>query len=341
MDQYKIKRYGCHSCNLRCGALIKLDEGRFATEGEIHRPEYETLAALGSNCFNDNIEVVIKANEICNLYGIDTIGVGGAISFAMECWDKGLITESDTDGMDLSWGNGESIVAITEQIARREGFGALLADGSKIAAEKIGKGSEEYAMQVGGQGLPYHDPRLSPIQGTVYFAEANPGRHIDSFGNSPLEKGGSLGADPVLSGPELEMYGDYNSKGSLMSVGVPFLHFYSSAGMCVLFLLANTVPVVEYIAAVTGWKMDAAEAIKTGKRIATLRQAFNVREGLKPEDFKMPKRFFKALSVGPAAGQEVDFDTIKASYYESMGWDIKSGSPFPQTLKELGLDTLV
>ncbi len=341
MDPYKIKRYGCHSCTLRCGALIKVDAGSYATDGEIHRPEYETLAAFGGNCFNDDIEVVIKANEICNLYGIDTIGVGNAIAFAMECWDKGLITEKDTGGLDLAWGNGESIVALTEQIAKREGFGASLADGSKAAAEKIGKGSEEYAMAIRGQGLPYHDPRISPVQGPVYYADANPGRHMDSCGSTTLEKGGAIGADPILSGPQLEMYADYDSKGTLMSIGVPFLQFFSSAGMCSLFLLGNTVPVVEYIAAVTGWDMDAAEAIKAGKRIATLRQAFNVREGLKPTDFKLPKRFLQPLNVGPAAGQLVDFDAVKAGYFASMGWDLKSGRPYLLTLKELGLESLV
>lgn len=341
MDPYKIKRYGCHSCTLRCGALIKVDKGEYATEDEMHRPEYETLAAFGGNCFNDDIEVVVKANEICNLFGIDTIGVGNAIAFAMECWGKGIITEKDTGGLDLAWGNGKSIVALTEQIAKREGFGELLADGSQKAAEKIGKGSEEYALAIRGQGLPYHDPRLSPVQGTVYFADANPGRHMDSCGSTTLEKGGAIGADPILSGPQLEMYADYDSKGTLMSIGVPFLQFFSSAGMCSLFLLGNTVPVVEYVAAVTGWDIDAAEAIKAGRRIATLRQAFNVREGLNPSDFKMPKRFLKALEVGPATGQLVDFDAIKAGYFASMGWDLKSGKPYSLILKELGLDSFI
>ncbi len=132
MERFKIRRYGCHSCVVRCGAIVKVEKGAFATEGEVHRPEYETLASFGTNCFNDNIEAVIRANEICNLYGMDTIAVGNLIAFAMECYEKGLIKKEDTNGLDLSWGNAEAVVSLTEKIARRDGFGALLADGPRV-----------------------------------------------------------------------------------------------------------------------------------------------------------------------------------------------------------------
>jgi aldehyde:ferredoxin oxidoreductase len=341
MEPYKVKGYGCHKCASRCSALIEVNEGSYPTEGPIHRPEYETLAAFGGNCFNDDVESVIKSNEICNLYGIDTMGVGSAISFAMECWDKGLITAEDTSGLDLTWGNSKSIVALTEQICKREGFGAVFSDGSRKAAEKLGKGTEQYAMHVRGQDLPFHDPRFTPLQGTVYFADANPGRHMDSCVNNLLQDGVPLGDDPALSVPQQERWGEYHHKGALMSVGVPFNHFYSSAGMCAVLLIGNSVPVVEYMAAVTGWDMDGSEAIKAGKRITTLRQAFNVREGLKPEDFKLPERFSEPLAAGPATGETVDFEAIRTSYYTSMGWEPTSGMPQPEVLKELGIDTLV
>jgi len=338
MEQFKLKRYGCYSCVVRCGAIVRVEKGAFATEGEVHRPEYETLASFGTNCFNDNIEAVIRANEICNLYGMDTIAVGNLIAFAMECYEKGLIGEKDTDGLNLSWGNAEAIVSLTEKIARRDGFGALLADGPGAAADRIGRGAEKLAMHVRGQALPYHDPRTSPAQGTGYFADAIPGRHMESAAMQTLEHGGALGNDPVLSAPTLDRYGDYSSKGPMLALGAEFFQFFSSSGLCALLLLGSTVPAAEYVAAVTGWKIDWPEALKAGKRILTLRQAFNAREGIVPDDFCLPGRLVQSLEVGVSAGQKIDFETMKASYFAAMGWDRKSGRPYPITWKELGLD---
>jgi len=340
MEQFKLRRYGCHSCVVRCGAIVKVEKGVFATEGEIHRPEYETLASFGTNCSNDNVEAVIRANEICNLYGMDTIAVGNLIAFAMECYEKGLIGKEDTAGLDLSWGNAEAIVSLTEKIARRDGFGALLADGPRAAADRIGRGAEKWAMHVCGQALPYHDPRTSPAQGTGYFADAAPGRHMESSGSQTLEQGGALGDDPVLSIPALDRYGDYSSKGPTLALGAQFFQFYSSAGLCALLLLGGTVPAAEYVAAITGWEMDWSEALRAGKRILTLRQAFNAREGIVPDDFCLPERLAPPLNVGISAGQEIDFETMKASYFTAMGWDLRNGRPHPATWRELGLDEL-
>lgn len=340
MEPFKLRRYGCHSCIVRCGGIVRVEKGEFATEGEVHRPEYETLASLGTNCFNDNIEAVIRANEICNLYGMDTIAVGNLIAFAMECYEKGLIGEKDTDGLDLSWGNAAAIVSLTEKIARREGVGALLADGPKIAAGRIGRGAEKLAMHVSGQALPYHDPRRSPAQGTGYFSDANPGRHMESAGTQTLEHGAPLGNDPVLSTPALDLYGDYSGKGPMFELGAEFFQFFSSAGLCALLLLGSTVPAAEYVSAVTGWEMDWSEALRAGKRILTLRQAFNAREGIVPDDFYLPERLVPPLEVGVSAGQKIDFKAMRASYFKSMGWDLRSGMPFPVTWKELGLEEL-
>jgi aldehyde:ferredoxin oxidoreductase len=340
MEPFKLRRYGCHSCVVRCGAIMKVDKGEFATEGEVHRPEYETLASFGTNCFNDNVEAVIRMNEICNLYGIDTIAVGNVIAFAMECYEKGLIRKENTDGLDLSWGNAKAIVALTEKIARRDGFGALLADGPKAAADRIGRGAEKLAMHVCGQALPYHDPRTSPAQGTGFFADANPARHVESGGTQTLENGGALGEDPLLSTPALDRYGDYSMKGPMLALGAEFFQFYSSAGLCGLLLLGSSVPAAEYVAAVTGWDMDWSEALRAGKRIQTLRQAFNAREGMVPDDFCLPERLVQPLEVGVSAGQRIDFETMKASYFEAMGWDLRSGKPNPETWVELGLDEL-
>ena len=340
MDKYKLRSYGCHACTIRCGALIQVKEGSFATRGEVHRPEYETLAGLGALCLNDDVESVIKANEICNLYGVDTIAAGGVIAFAMECYENGLIGMEETDGIELTWGNGKAVVALTEKIGRREGFGAVLADGVKKAAERIGKGSEKYAMHVGGHRLPYHDPRLSPCLGTNYVADAQPACHMGPQGSTLLEQGASLGSDPLLQSPRLAVYGDYDRKGRIYAVGSEYYQLLSSSGLCALYSIGFAVPVVELIAPVTGWDFGWEEGLKAGKRILTLRQAFNAREGINPGEFRLPDRVMAPQSVGPAAGAKIDFAALKKGYYEAMGWDMDSGKPDRQTLIDLGLDKL-
>jgi aldehyde:ferredoxin oxidoreductase len=337
MDKYKLNSYGCHACPVRCGAIIQVKEGPFATKGEVHRPEYETLAALGALCLNDSVESVIRANEICNLYGLDTMAVGNVIAFAMECYENGLIGKKDTGGIELAWGNAAAVVALTEKIAKREGFGAVLADGVKKAAERIGKGAEKYAMHVHGHRLPYHDPRNSPSKGTIYMSDAQPAAHMDTEGTGMLEQGIALGSDPWLQPSRLEVYGDYSSKGPMYVTGAAYYQLLSSAGLCAIYTIAFAVPVAELIAPVTGWDFGWEEGLKAGRRILTLRQAFNAREGLSPAEFQLPERVTAPQSVGPAAGAKIDFEALKRGYFKVMGWDIKTGKPHRQTLIDLGL----
>jgi aldehyde:ferredoxin oxidoreductase len=340
MDKYKLESYGCHACPVRCGAILQVKEGPFATNGDVHRPEYETLAALGTLCLNDSVESVIRANEICNLYGLDTMAVGNVIAFAMECYENGLIDKGDIDGIELNWGNAEAVVALVEKIAKREGFGSVLADGVKKAAERIGKEAEKYAMHVHGHRLPYHDPRNSPSKGTIYMADAQPAAHMDTEGTALLEQGIPLGSDSRLQPAKVEVYGDYNKKGPMYTTGAAYYQLLSSAGLCALYTVAFAVPVAELIAPVTGWDFGWEEGLKAGRRILTLRQAFNAREGLVPQEFKLPKRVTVPQSVGPATGVEIDFNALKKGYFEDMGWDMGSGKPYPQTLIDLGLDEL-
>ena len=340
MDVYKLKAYGCSTCPVRCGALVKIEEGPFASQDELHRPEYETLAALGASCRNDNVEAVIRANEICNRYGLDTMGVGNSVSFAMECYENGLIDTGDTGGLELTWGNAQALVALVEQIARREGLGAALADGSKVAAAYIGRGSEEYAMHVAGRGVPYHDPRMAPSNGTFYIGDAQPAQHMGPQGMALLEQGTPLGPDPLLQpGDPGELFGDYEKKGDIYARGAAYIQLLSSAGLCVLFATFYAPPVVELLRPVTGWDTDWAEGLKAGRRILTLRQAFNHREGVSPADFRLPKRFETPLSVGPAAGQQIPFEFLREKHFEAMGWDVVSGAVLPETLADLGIES--
>lgn len=337
MEAYKLKSYACASCSIRCGAIIKVDEGPFATEDEMHRPEYETLAAFGPMCKNDNVEAVIKANEICNRMGIDTISTGSTVAFAIECYQNGLISSEDTNGLELSWGNPEAIVELTRQIAYREGFGAVLADGTKKAAERIGKGSEQYAMNVGGRELPYHDPRMAPAYGTFYISDSQPASHMGFQGGSMLEQGSALGADPALQSDACELFGEWDKKGDYYARGNAYYQILTSAGLCNLYAHFYCPPVVELLSPITGWDMDWEEGLSTGRRILTMRQLFNIRQGVGADAFRLPKRVEAGLSAGPAAGQEIPFEDLKGNYYEAMGWDRETGEPSAETLAELGI----
>lgn len=337
MEVYKLKGYGCNACPVRCGALVKIPDGPYASEDESHRPEYETLAALGPLCRNDSAEAVIRANEICNRFGIDTIGTGGAIAFAIECYQRGLIGPEDTGGLELSWGDSGAVVALVEQMARREGFGAVLADGSRRAAERIGKGSEEFAMHVCGRELPMHDPRVTPAMGVFYIADATPAQHCGSQAMAALDQGASLGDDVLLQSQSTQAFGDYDKKGELYARGAAYWQLMSSAGLCSLYSQFDAPPVVDLLGPVAGWDIDWQEGLTAGRRILTWRQLFNIREGLGPQDFRLPKRFDGPVGAGPTAGNLVPFDALRADYFQAMGWDRETGRPLPETLTELGI----
>jgi aldehyde:ferredoxin oxidoreductase len=342
MDKYKKSVYACQACPIRCGAIIEQKAGPYAIPDEMHRPEYESLTALGSLLMNDNLESVIKANDICNRYGIDTISTGAAIAYAMECYENGLITKNETDGIELTWGSPYAVVTLTEKIARREGFGAVLADGPARAAERIGKGSEKYVMAVRGKGMPFHDPRMSPAGGTAFIADANPGHHMNSQITGMLENGVPVGADPALSVPKMNPFGDFDKKGAVYVIGSAYHTLLDDAGMCALYTV-NTTPadLAELISAVTGWDFGWDEALKAGRRVLTLRQAFNAREGITPDQVDLPKRIKEEpLPVGANAPPRIDFQALKDGYFAAMGWDIKTGIPSQQTLIDLGLAEL-
>lgn len=326
MDKYKVGRYGCFACPITCGAIIRQQEGPYAIKDAMHRPEYQSLAALGGMLMNDNLEAVIKANDICNRFGMDTVGVGGTIAMAMECYEKGLIGKDDVDGLDLSWGNAAAIVALVEKIARREGFGAVLADGTQKAAERIGKGAEQYAMAIRGKSLANHDPRMSPALGTANIADANPAHHMDSQISGMLTEGASIGYDPALQASKQNPFAGY-------AIGSGYHQLLNAAGMCSLYTVATTPPpVADLIAGAGGWDFSWKEAVTVGRRILTLRQAFNAREGLTPDKFEMPKRI--------TATAKTDYAALRNGYFSEMKWDPQSGKPSRECLAELGLSEL-
>jgi aldehyde:ferredoxin oxidoreductase len=326
MDKYKVSSFGCFACPISCGAIIEQKAGPFAIKDEMHRPEYQSLAALGGMLMNDNLEVVIKANDICNRYGIDTVGVGGTIAMAMECYEKGLISREDTDGIDLTWGNAQAIVDLVEKVAKREGFGAVLADGTQKAAERIGKGAEKYAISIRGKSLAFHDPRMSPVLGTANIADANPAHHMDSQITGMLNDGAAIGSDPALQSSRQNPFASY-------ALGSEYHQLLNASGMCSLYTVATTPPpIAELIAGACGWDFSWDEALTVGRRILTLRQAFNAREGLTPDQFELPKRITTTVKI--------DYAALRNGYFAEMRWDIQSGKPSKAALDDLGLADL-
>lgn len=332
INKYVVRRSACAGCPIGCSATLKSEE----IGGEYDRPEYETVAAFGPMCLNNDVATVINANDICNHYGIDTISTGNVIAFAMECYERGIITKQDTDGIELTWGNGQAIVAMVEMVAKREGFGAILADGVKRAAERIGRGAEEWAIHVGGQELGYHDPRQIPSRGTAYICDPTPGRHTTFLVARLLEAGPLPGPYPEFWKPRVE-YRDYGHKSVIYNRCATYEQVLASAGMCKFLIFQPGLRLIEFISAVTGWDFSLAETQVTGERIQTMRQLFNIREGIDPKHFRLPQRVSQPATMGPYKDAPLDFDLLRRQYYEAMGWDVDTGYPKKAKLDELGL----
>lgn len=324
------KRFACYQCPIGCGGHMKEGTGKYKYRAGAHKPEYETLAMFGNDCLNSDLESIIKANDICNRYGLDTISTGATIAMAIECFERGLITKAETDGLEMTWGNDEAIVAMTEKLAKREGFGAVLADGTKAAAERIGKGAYQYAMNIQGQEAPAHDPRFNLQWAISYRFDPTPARHT---------QGGEEHPPGVM--PEYDKRSAH-SRGYPHKVGSNFLHVMRCAGQCLFVHLAfpHVDLFIDSLKAITGWDITLDELLVTGERIANIRQAFNIREGLNPLQFKVPDRMLgkPPQTEGPLAGITVDEETLKRDYLTAMDWDLETARPSKRKLQELGLE---
>ncbi len=344
---YQVKSYGCYSCPLRCGGVMKVTDGPYKIE-EMHKPEYETLCAFGSLTLTNDLHVMFKINDLVNRGGIDSISCGSTVAFAVECFEKGIITKEDTGGLELKWGNGDSIIKLTEKIINREGIGDTLADGVKVAAEKLGKNSDKYAVHCGGVEAPMHDPKFDPGFGVSYYCEPTPGRHtITSYQYLDLqflEKKFSKAKKIPSFTPQKERY-RYDNKGEALAVDSCYKMIIDCTGTCLFGTqVGGNIPLVEWINAATGWNFSNDEYLEVGERIEQLRHSFNVREGLNPaRDFKPNPRVYgdPPLEKGPAKGITLDMDMLSKDFYRAMHWDYETGKPDAEHLKKLGLDEVV
>jgi aldehyde:ferredoxin oxidoreductase len=341
LGKYAVDRYACVDCKIACGGWVQINEGKFAVK-QSHKPEYESLAAFGPNLLNDNTESLIYANELCNSYGLDTIGTGGTIAFAIECCENGILTSKDTDGLEMKWGNSDAIIELVHKIARREGIGDILADGAKTAAEKLGKGAEQLAMHVGGQLIPMHDPRRAAGWGATYVCEAAPAIH--TRGGTQFPETGMANPDiyePLGVPVQLDKYNP-EGKGKYQAIMSGWQHLMNCSGVCIFAADGVNFRWIELMKAITGWDLNIENLKQTGQRIGTMLHLFNLREGFTLSDFTIPERARgnPPLAAGPTKGVTLEFEGLKRQYFEAMGFDFGAGRFRKDTLEELGLQDL-
>ena len=330
---------GCFACPVRCKKIVKID-GKFTVNPKYGGPEYETEAALGSCCGITDEEALCKGNELCGRYGLDTISTGMNIAFAMECYEKGLITKNETDGIDLRFGNGEAMVKIIRMIGDRKGIGNLLAEGSMRVANKIGKGAEKYAVHVKGQEFPMHEPRLKRGMAIGYSVSPTGADHMHSLHDTSLvtEKG-LMRYKPfgVYEPVPLEEMGA--SKVRIQKYHTQWRIMMNSLVFCV-FPPWTKEELVQIVNAVTGWETTGFELMKTGQRILTMARVFNLKEGFTAADDWLPPRMFQPATCGPLSNTTVDEKGLKKArsiFYAMMGWDRETGIPTTDTLGELDI----
>lgn len=334
-------RVACFACPIACGRVSEIKTGKWAgKEGE--GPEYESVVLLGSACNVDDLNAITMANFLCNEYGLDTISTGSVIAFAMECYEKGILTKTDTGGLEIKFGDPNILVELTEKIGKREGIGDLLAEGVKRVSEKLGKGSERFAMHVKGLELPAYDSRAAKITGLGYAVASRGGDHMTGYIQGP-----TFIDTPflVVDDSKIEdVYTPQPKDARVLRDLENALTMFDVTGTCKFMgLMLDAKEWVDLIAAVTGWEFGIEDFKKTGERVVNLSRAFNMREGFSRADDTLPKRLLEEpMPEGPAKGHMVEqLDTLLDNYYEARGWDKKTGKPTPEKLRELGLDYVI
>jgi aldehyde:ferredoxin oxidoreductase len=342
-DQVLVKGVNCFACPVICGRGTEIREGKWAGEhGE--GPEYETCNMFGAMCDVADMNAITKANYLCNAYGLDTISTGSSIAFALECYEKGILTEEDTGGLALRFGDADLVVELVGKIGRREGIGDLLAEGTKAMAERLGQGSAHFAMNVKGLELPAYDPRAAKICGLGYVTANRGGDHITAYIEGPtfidvpfLLVEDSTIRDPFVANPaEAQVVIDLeNALTTLDCLG----------GCKFMGILLTADDLVGLISHATGWEFGVDDFRMSGERAYNLMRAFCVREGIGREQDTLPGRLMTdPLPRGPAEGMVIDRETLEAmkdAYYASRGWDRETGVPTAAKLRELALDDLI
>jgi aldehyde:ferredoxin oxidoreductase len=334
-ETYLTKVHSCYACPIACKRVAKVSEGPYRTE-EGPGPEYETCCTFGTLIMNKNLEGVIKANELCNKAGMDTISAGSAIAFAFECYEKGILTKEDTDRLELIWGNIDPALRLIKMIAEKKGLGSILAEGTREAAKKLGRGTETFAVEVKGLEAPMHDPRGWHGMGLGYAVSTRGACHLQHM-TLYVEQGMSAypetGLQANYQGPTSE--GKAEMYLIAENLGVPC----NSACLCLLVLgCLSASDFADMLRTTTGWRdFDVSELLKSGQRINLLKRTINCMLGMKREDDRLPKRILTPLSSEETVP---DIDLMLKKYYELRGLD-DVGRPKKEILETAGLKELI
>ena len=346
-ETVRVDTEACPRCPVACKMVVEVKEGSFAPVGrEYGGPEYENMAALGSLLGIDRLDAICRMNMLCNAYSLDTISTGVCIAFAMDCYENGILTKNDTNGLELTFGNADAAVEMVEKIALRDGLGDILADGVRRAAQKIGKGSERFAMHVKGLEIPMHEPRGKKGLGLMYAISNRGGCHTQAMHDPDLEAP-NLAPEIRITAP-LSRLDTSREKVVALKKTQDYLAIVNSLVLCINIYWFGAVhyrPVelVDLLNAATGWDYDVGEFMVNGERINTLCRAFNVREGISRKDDNLPQRLKEPLEGGPTEGQTItdqELNRMLSDYYDLCGWDPETGIPTKTKLGQLGL-TLV
>jgi aldehyde:ferredoxin oxidoreductase len=342
-DKVFVDGVRCFACPIACGRGTEIRTGKWkGNRGE--GPEYETTNTLGALCGVSDMEAITMANYRCNDLGLDTISTGSTIAFAMECYERGILTGNETGGLEIRFGDGDLVVDLVERIAHRDGIGDLLAEGTRVVSERLGQGSAAFAMHVKGLELPAYDPRAAKICGLGYVTANRGGDHITAYVEGPafidipfLVVEDSSIRDPFVANPEeAKVVVDMENA----------LTVFDAIGGCKFMgVLLTAEDFVGLIASATGWEFGVADFRKAGERLYNLQRAFCVREGIGRDSDTLPERLMsQPLPDGPAQGMVIERSTLermKDAYYDLRGWDRTTGVPTPERLRELELDDLV
>ena len=337
----------CYACAVRCKPEMAFSD-RYTVTDTYDGPEYEAVAGFGSDCAVGDLQIVSRANELCNELGLDVISTAGTVAFAMECFEHGLIGSADTDGLDLRFGNGKALLEVIPRIADRQGLGELLALGTRRAADVIGGQAPSFAMHVKGLEMAMHEPRGKAGVGLGYATNEAGADHIVGFHDTLFES-----ADTVAFRGAMKI-GITEPTGS-RDLGPKKVRFWYTAerwnsmekvlGLCFFgpaprsFIQAEDV--VQVVRAATGWDVTVEELLEVGERAVNLARLFNVREGFTRTDDRLPDRVYTSLENGLLAGTAIsrdDFERALTDLYLLKGWDPATASPTAERLRSLGLE---
>jgi aldehyde:ferredoxin oxidoreductase len=347
INSHEKVKFHCYSCPLGCGGICAMPGKEKSIE--THKPEYESVLALGGLCMNEDMESLFELNEMLNRAGMDTISAGATVAFAMECYEKGILTKEDTGGIDLTWGNTKGAIALIEKMINREGIGNILADGTKTASRKIGKGAEKYSVHAGGQEPAMHDGRMDPGFAVAYSVEPTPGRHtIGAYLYYEMfqlwkKVRGIPKKLPFQLYFKSSRYKASINQAQESAACSKYMNVVNGAGICMFgaFMGIKRTPTFDWLNAATGWNKSPEEYMAIGERIQTLKQAFNIKHGIDPKANKLSERAIgrAPLTHGANKGRTVNIEKMMSDYWVQFGWDAATGKPTQQCMTRLGIQT--